>query len=200
MSISFLGRYHHFSQLASIILQYIPFMRLYFTYCNDFETNSKLLARFRSKNGLINNFLRSAEENPELRGNTLSSLLIIPVQRICKYPLFFKDLMKYTSSPHPDLIFLQQCVEKFIELNLENNEKMGILLKKTRLFQLQGFLEEIAREREENFCWNLNLLENGRELLAEENLEVIVNDKPVGCKAWFLNDLIIVMQSNEILG
>lgn len=48
--------------------------------------------------------------------------------------------------------------------------------------------------------WSLNLLESGRELLDEENLEVIVNNKPVGCQALFLNDLIVVIQLNEILG
>lgn len=48
--------------------------------------------------------------------------------------------------------------------------------------------------------WNMNFLESGRELLEEENLEVIINNKPVGCQAWFLNDLIVVMQKNEILG
>lgn len=41
---------------------------------------------------------------------TLDDLLIKPVQRIPRYVLFIKDLLKHTASTHPDHAPLQQAL------------------------------------------------------------------------------------------
>ena len=47
-------------------------------------------------------FLSSLENGPEVRGLALHAFLIKPVQRICKYPLLLRDLIRNTDSDHPD--------------------------------------------------------------------------------------------------
>ena len=45
-------------------------------------------------------FLTAQQTLPETRGLSLESLLIKPVQRITKYPLFFKDLVRLVPPTH----------------------------------------------------------------------------------------------------
>jgi len=46
---------------------------------------------------------------PATKGLELSQFVIMPVQRICKYPLLFKDLMKHTPKEHPDYPNLEKA-------------------------------------------------------------------------------------------
>jgi len=47
----------------------------------------------------------------------LSSILIQPVQRLPRYQLLIKELLKYTEEGHVDYAPLQEAMKKIIELN-----------------------------------------------------------------------------------
>src|SRR3990167_2532907 len=50
-------------------------------------------------------------QNSETRNLELDSFLIIPLQRICKYPLLLKELLKSTPPGHTDFASLSDAVE-----------------------------------------------------------------------------------------
>ncbi len=54
----------------------------------------------------------------------LTSLLIMPIQRLTKYRLLFKDLIKHTDETHPDYKDLQKALEVIGNINDENEKNL----------------------------------------------------------------------------
>ena len=64
---------------------------------------------------------------PENRGLNLSSFLLLPIQRLCKYPLLIKELLKQTSKTHQDYKSLSMALEQLeATVNLINDRKREI--------------------------------------------------------------------------
>lgn len=66
--------------------------RLHATFSSGFETAAATARSEESKSGLFAGFVAFNRLKPEARGKDLHSLLIAPVQRLCRYPLLFKTL------------------------------------------------------------------------------------------------------------
>jgi len=87
-------------------------LQVYSIYCNYYEKAIQEL-----KSGIGAEQFRAAlsaiykKSIPELRRLELQDFLIKPLQRVCKYPLFFKELQKYTPPTHPDYEDLLDAVE-----------------------------------------------------------------------------------------
>ena len=64
-----------------------PFLRMYATYCGGY---TRALARVAE----VRRTAPALSELESSRGEMLDSLLIRPVQRLCKYPLFFGELLR----------------------------------------------------------------------------------------------------------
>jgi len=69
-----------------------PFFKMYATYCNQYPHAIERLMMVRQTNPDLHTFLSEREKKSS--ATSLSSLLIKPVQRICKYPLLFAELLK----------------------------------------------------------------------------------------------------------
>jgi len=62
----------------------------------------------------------------------LEGFLLIPVQKICKYPLQLKELLRFTRPHHPDYYCLQRalvCMRRIAALINERKRKMESLQK-----------------------------------------------------------------------
>lgn len=59
-----------------------------------------------------------------LKGMDLQSFLVKPVQRLPKYVLLFKDLLKNTDEDHPDYKNIKYALDYFLKINEENNKNM----------------------------------------------------------------------------
>ena len=78
-------------------------------YCINYNNASVLIEQLRRENELFNLFLDASQnDNPALRRMDLKTFLMIPVQRIMKYPLLLKRLHKATHQTHPD----RECIER----------------------------------------------------------------------------------------
>jgi hypothetical protein len=62
-------------------------------YCKNYWVALDLVKRETGSNERLQEFLSYCAVKPETRRQDLGSFLIKPVQRICKYPLFFRDLL-----------------------------------------------------------------------------------------------------------
>lgn len=56
-------------------------------------------------------FIQMQEKNPQMKRQTLSGLLIHPVQHIGRYALLFKDIKKATPESHNDHARLDKLIE-----------------------------------------------------------------------------------------
>ncbi|GAB5589182.1 hypothetical protein Unana1_04082 [Umbelopsis nana] len=61
-------------------------------------------------------FLDRAKDHPDAKRQTLHDLLVQPGQRIGRYTMMFKDLLKYTSNDHPDYPGLSAALKRAEEI------------------------------------------------------------------------------------
>lgn len=61
--------------------------------------------------------LSKLEEEDVFRGLNIEAFLIKPVQRLPKYVLLLKDLIKHTWADHPDYDNLKSSLKKFSVVN-----------------------------------------------------------------------------------
>lgn len=110
-------------QVAPTLLPFIPHLRIYERYLIKFESVTKLLEKHLltipdQDSPFFGEFLRiqslKLDESDKL---CLLGFLLKPVQRLMKYPLFFRDLSARTSVVHPDhfaTFELSKVIEKTI--------------------------------------------------------------------------------------
>ena len=70
----------------------MPFFKLYANYCHNYIQAVTMLQELRTSNSELGDFI--AQKEKRSLATSLNSLLIKPVQRICKYPLLFAELLK----------------------------------------------------------------------------------------------------------
>ena len=75
--------------LAAAFIRMAPFLRCYAEYCANFVTANEVLAKIRANNAKVDAAFQRAEMAAK---QTVGSMLIKPVQRLCKYPLLFREL------------------------------------------------------------------------------------------------------------
>eukprot|EP01095_Lingulamoeba_sp_RSL-Kostka_P006266 TRINITY_DN1959_c3_g1_i1.p1 TRINITY_DN1959_c3_g1~~TRINITY_DN1959_c3_g1_i1.p1 ORF type:complete len:506 (+),score=124.47 TRINITY_DN1959_c3_g1_i1:18-1535(+) len=83
---------------------FIDNMDKFFTftdYCINQPNANALAIKLRGKSS-VKKVLDKIESDPDCKGLKLEDYLIKPVQRICKYPLLIRAVLKTTSEDHPD--------------------------------------------------------------------------------------------------
>ncbi|KNC48297.1 uncharacterized protein AMSG_04528 [Thecamonas trahens ATCC 50062] len=101
--------------LADIFLHFAPLFILYAEYSSKFEEGMKTLNRLAADpgRGRFLAFLQHSASHPDVpHGLSLADLLIAPVQRLPRYVLLLRELIRYTQPLHPDYHALQDAIEK----------------------------------------------------------------------------------------
>ncbi|KAF9650631.1 hypothetical protein BDM02DRAFT_1351141 [Thelephora ganbajun] len=84
--------------VGDILRQHIPNMGMYLEYCVNEGTAIKLLQTLRVQNPGLAAHLNRLREDPTVRNLDLSSYLLVPMQRITRYPLLIKQILQYTEA------------------------------------------------------------------------------------------------------
>ncbi|ORX64662.1 Dbl homology domain-containing protein [Anaeromyces robustus] len=89
-------------EIGDIWLTMNEYLKMYLLYCSNYATALTKLENLKSSSKSFAKFLNTQFQKPESRCLHLDSFLIKPVQRICKYPLLLKELIKYTDESNKD--------------------------------------------------------------------------------------------------
>ena len=177
------------SEIAKVFHRNLDNFQVYFTYCRNYKEMQVVMAKFIKKNHPFNQFLETVERTPKFGNSDLFSFLIKPIQRLPKYVLLFKDLLKNTDKSHPDYENIVFTKKKFEELNTKNNENMEeYLIKQTKIIELQ----EIYGTPN-----NILILNGKREFITEEVLNMVIYSMPNPVICYFLTDAIIVANRSK---
>ncbi len=152
-------------------------------------------------------FINQLESNPIFRGLQLRDYLIKPVQRLCKYPLLVREMVKYSKNPQTKQLLedSQKSLQK-----IANN--VNIIISKyeqdydAKLVELKGILKQSEVQK-----YNMHLddckLVRISDLKIEEVItgsdtsfpkSIIKNDKTIGY--LFRDQLLILEPSNKLIG
>eukprot|EP00937_MAST-01D_sp_MAST-1D-sp2_P004917 g4917.t1 len=90
--------------VGDVMSRFAPFMRLYGEYCRGYDESRRLLVQLDEKSAAWRKFRDTTyqQQQADFRGLTLDSLLIMPVQRIPRYVLLLRELLKRTWLDHCD--------------------------------------------------------------------------------------------------
>ncbi|XP_045461895.1 uncharacterized protein LOC123672000 [Harmonia axyridis] len=106
--------------IGKLFLEAAPMLHAFETYCVRQGPASLLLASLEKEKELLRIFLRVSQmENTLLRRMNLNSFLMVPVQRVTKYPLLLARLYKVTPNHNEVREQLKEAQHK-IELHLNH--------------------------------------------------------------------------------
>ena len=119
---------------------------MYTVYCYNQSEAVKRVELIKRENSKFNKFLDDKVHDTECRSLDLNSFLITPIQRICRYPLLLKELLKYTPKDHVDHEGLSNAIKKVEEVVARLNEERRIIENQIKLAKLD---EKIVFEKKQ---------------------------------------------------
>ncbi|MGH0159338.1 UNVERIFIED_CONTAM: hypothetical protein FKN15_064277 [Acipenser sinensis] len=101
---------HH--ELGLCFLQFRNRFQIYDEYCSNHEKAQRLLLEMNKirtvRTCLLNCMLLGGRKNTDV---PLEGYLVAPIQRICKYPLLLRELLKRTPKKHTDYALVQEALQ-----------------------------------------------------------------------------------------
>jgi len=153
--------------IGDVFLDFIPIMKIYYSqfvvnFDNCMETYLELI-----KNPEFSSFQKLCMTNANAKLD-LTSLIITPVQRIPRYELLIKDLIKRTEKDHPDHNNLLDAHKEIRELNLYINEKKKEDENRKKILALQKEIQSTAP---------ITLLKENRLLISQGEVTIEIKKK-----------------------
>ncbi|KAG8932121.1 hypothetical protein FRC01_000235 [Tulasnella sp. 417] len=88
----------YMDQVGDILQVHMSNMAVYTPYCVNQSVATKILQTIRASNPDVASRLQKLKDDPVCRNLDLSSYLLIPMQRITRYPLLLRQVLNYTQS------------------------------------------------------------------------------------------------------
>jgi len=114
------------SNVGEVFLRNQSKFEIYSNYCNNQPRSSARLSAL-TKTKKIEFFMESCRLRQNMIRLSLDGFLLSPVQRICKYPLQLKELLKHTKSDHPDynsLMNARSCMQNVASFINERKRRL----------------------------------------------------------------------------
>ncbi|KAM4663885.1 rho guanine nucleotide exchange factor 3-like isoform 1-T2 [Discoglossus pictus] len=111
-------------QVGPTMLEWLPCLYTYNAYCCN-QVAAKALLDHKRSLAAVQNFLRLCQESAFSRKLDVWSFLDLPRSRLVKYPLLLKELLKHTTTEHPDHGPLSKAVCLIQKIISDINSKTG---------------------------------------------------------------------------
>ncbi|XP_046675040.1 FYVE, RhoGEF and PH domain-containing protein 6-like isoform X2 [Homalodisca vitripennis] len=99
------------NNIAAAFMHLAPFFKLYSMYIYEYKNILSLLEEVSKSNPKLSMWIKNQESRPEV-ANSLSALLIVPVQRLPRYRLLLSRLLSLTPASHPHHSTLVEAVKE----------------------------------------------------------------------------------------
>lgn len=131
--------------VGTIILNYAEdLLKAYPPFVNFFERTKNHIQECDKKNPRFHAFLKKCERRPECSRQTLTELMIRPVQRLPSISLLLTDLLKHTrrgDPTHPDCLELEKALAKIKEVMTHLNEEKRRTEGQIHIFDIYSEIE-----------------------------------------------------------
>jgi hypothetical protein len=168
-------------QVADVLASYARVFKLYHSYASCYEFAIPIIMEKHNSEPYLNAFILKAQE--ELGGTMLSSLAILPIQRIPRYILLIKELIKITPKSHSEYNRLEIALQRLETEAQELNE----------VIRARQHSRQIA-EVEKQFSNKISLAEKNRKILkiGTLNAKAVSKSGHVSLTYLLFNDLLII--------
>ncbi|KAL6048045.1 DH domain-containing protein, variant 2 [Balamuthia mandrillaris] len=175
--------------VGKTFLELVEFIKMYTVYCGNQPVALSTLDKCKASNTAFAAFLNECMSDPRCRGLNLFSFLIKPIQRVCKYPLLLKELLKHTPETHEDYADLVEAMTQVTNVVEHVNEFKRKAENDQKIIELQTAIEGGQ---------SLGLVTPTRRLLREESLEVIFKKgKRQSRKCVLFNDMLLCLKERR---
>ena len=114
--------------LANVVIKLAPYFKLYSTYTTLYPSAQKIIETTQNESSIFETAVKKFEALPRAQNLNVFSIMIKPLQRVCKYELFLRDLLKKTPTARVDLqtdIVMAMSKTKSIVGNVNNSSKVN---------------------------------------------------------------------------
>ncbi|XP_077208324.1 phosphatidylinositol 3,4,5-trisphosphate-dependent Rac exchanger 2 protein isoform X2 [Paroedura picta] len=129
-------------EVGTCFLHFKDRFRIYDEYCSNHEKAQKLLLELNKirtvRTFLLNCMLLGGRKNTDV---PLEGYIVSPIQRICKYPLLLKELLKRTPKKHTDYSALMEALQAMKSVCSNINEAKRQMEKLEVLEEWQSHIE-----------------------------------------------------------
>ncbi|XP_011740427.2 phosphatidylinositol 3,4,5-trisphosphate-dependent Rac exchanger 2 protein isoform X2 [Macaca nemestrina] len=129
-------------EVGTCFLHFKDKFRIYDEYCSNHEKAQKLLLELNKirtiRTFLLNCMLLGGRKNTDV---PLEGYLVTPIQRICKYPLILKELLKRTPRKHSDYAAVMEALQAMKAVCSNINEAKRQMEKLEVLEEWQSHIE-----------------------------------------------------------
>ena len=170
--------------------------RPYVYYCNRLLTAEKLIEKKSEDSGYFADQLKKFSRDPRCSGLNLAAYLLIPFQRVTRYPLLIKKIVESTSESHSDFEDVKNALNFAETLCARVNEGRRLYENRERLDWMQ---KHISLPEEIEVCFNSETrLAIHRELVHMGSLTKVNSGKEL--MAFLCNDFLLLTTPNRDVG
>eukprot|EP01096_Ripella_sp_DP13-Kostka_P013282 TRINITY_DN5752_c0_g1_i1.p1 TRINITY_DN5752_c0_g1~~TRINITY_DN5752_c0_g1_i1.p1 ORF type:complete len:735 (-),score=299.71 TRINITY_DN5752_c0_g1_i1:114-2273(-) len=185
--------------LSQTLIKYAPFLRVFVPYCNHYDRVLKNFTKLLSNSSSFSEFHDARKQEI---GLPLADLLIMPVQRICRYPILLGAikgaLPKGRTYPN-----FERCIAEIQKIAGQVNERQRDGENRTKVVEIQNSLLEVPDQ--------MKLVVPNRLFLAENRINYIKTTRkqrgvdlpvPKEKREWILtlfNDAILIAKQRKRL-
>ena len=174
------------ASIGDIMIKYSDFFKMYTTYVGNQSAQNQLADQFlHHSKSFVTSLLRHCPEFESKQVVLVSfhSCLIKPIQRICKYPLLLKELLRYTEDDHPDKENLEKAFSQLQSITTFINQKKKESENFLKLLEIQEAISDLPK--------NFSIVGPDRTFIREANLIKISKGRAQERHFYLFNDLIV---------
>ncbi|KAG0208867.1 hypothetical protein BGX28_000266 [Mortierella sp. GBA30] len=143
---------------------------IYDSYFAQYSTTSRDFQQVVSGNSELCLIIKELLKSPRCKSLTLEGIFLKPIQRLQKYPLFFKDLMNLTPKTDPDYEQLEHALNKHQRELTKIDDRIWIEEHNEMLMDLQQRIKGLPS--------NFSLVERHRYLILDGPVHRIAARQP----------------------
>ena len=173
-------------QVADVFIRMSDYLKMYTMYCSNHPYSLMKLQNLR-QNKAIAKFLDQCAQLPESKNLGLGYFLIKPVQRVCKYPLLLRELLRNTEETHPDYENLSKALPKIETVVAIINEGARHTENVHKMIDLQN-----------RFSTRINIIGPSRTMMKSGTIAVKNVYNEIKTREVFLfNDMLIISKMQD---
>lgn len=168
-------------QYAPIMRKFIPFFKLYTDYILNAEAAQRFLQELTRTNKDIADICKVYTRDQK---KTAENELLQPTFRIARYEMLFEEIIKKTSTAHPDCKLFQEVQTNFKKILTQVNDEVDKIIRRTRMNQLEREFSTV----------DAPIFSEGREFLSEFGLTLIREPRPEPVTLVVFSDLLLIVE------